>query len=163
MARKSIGTEYKIIAECTWAQVAEVTQVSKTVIERTQSQEFLDQDFVELEDRILKAYLVPKDEESFTDYRTRYIQTLTGGGLRGGFLSLYFGKKVLLGFQLALDLGGSKSALKVNSTLREGSYQALINASGTYQSRGGEIATSIKTFFERRDIKYAYVATDKPI
>jgi hypothetical protein len=159
---KSIGTEYQIAAQGTWEQVAESVRTTKEAIKSTQPiASFFSSGEIEVENRILRAYLVPKEGEIFGDYKERLIQTFSGNGVRGKLASLLSGKKITFNFHLTQNNG--ESTLRIDSVTQEGGYQAKIRASGDYTERGASIATGVKESLERGSVQHTYKTLDKLI
>lgn len=157
---KSMGTEYQITAEGIWTQIAEAVKTTKKLVGDTQpkisSSLLLSSRFheVALENKALGLFLVPKDGESFVDYRTRFIQAFYGSGLRGKLAKLFAGKKVLYNFQLTKNDG--ESILRIATKTSEDIYQTRISSSGYYSSRGASIAKGIKANLEQNKMQFKY-------
>jgi len=164
---KSMGTEYQIVAKGNWEQVADVARITKEAIESTRAEEGfftvspLTMESGELENRILKAYLLPQEGETFADYKNRFIQAFAGTGAKGKLASLLSGKKVQLNFHLFRN--GGESTLKIESLIGEGRYQATIGASGDYSDRGASIATDVKEALEQASVQHTYRTLDRLI
>ncbi|MEA3514699.1 MAG: hypothetical protein U9R34_04440 [Nanoarchaeota archaeon] len=190
---KSIGTEYQIIAEGTWEQVAEACRITKTVIKETQPNTcFFNSREIEAIKSALTKYLTPKEKENFADYKNRVSEKYSGikeklnslltennipfTGFRhdNRFVAAYSetgikGKlKSLLirnkvPFHFNLIEFKGENTLKVESITREKEYQATISASGDYSKRGDSIATGLKEALELNSIPYSYKTLDKLI
>ena len=190
---KSMGTEYKIIAEGTWEQVAKACRITKAVIKNTQPKTCLSNSReIEAIKSALTKYLTPKDGENFADYKNRIFEKYSGikeklkslliednlpfTGYRDNnrFVAAYSetgikGKlKSLLirntvPFHFNLIEFKGESTLLVESITREKEYQATISASGDYSKRGDSIATGIKEALEQNSIPHSYKTLDKLI
>jgi hypothetical protein len=159
---KSMGTEYQIVAQGTWEQVAESVRVTKEAIEKSSfKREFFSSEDIKLEDKILKVYLVPQKGEGFEDYKKKFIQLFVGNGIKGKLASLLAGKKTLCNFHLTQNNG--ESTLKVESIIRKGRYQVTISASGYYDERGKSIATNVRKSLEQGAVQHTYKTLDKLI
>lgn len=158
---KSLGVEYKIRAKGDWEHIAETARTTKKLIKDTQQGNFMFYDEINLENQILKMYLIPKEEESFTDYKQRFIQTLIGTGFKGKLANFLVRKKVPLSYHLTRNEG--ESILAVCLEVRAKEYQLIVGASGEYSGRGKEIAEGIKNCIESKGIKCEYETLDKMI
>ena len=163
MARiKSMGKEYQITAEGSWDQVVKACRITEIVIKDTQqkvssgySNKIINQNSV------LKSYLIPKEGETFTDYKNRVIKRDLGTGIKGKLVSFLIGDQIPLQFYSIKNNG--ESTLRVESTTRERKYQATISASGDYSKRGDSIATGLKEALEQNSIQHSYKTIDKLI
>jgi len=159
---KSIGTEYQIAAKGDWNQVAKAVATTKQLIEGTRPQtSFFSQSAIDLESGMLKGYLVPKEGESFADYKDRVIQVYVGAGVKGKWVKVIIGNKLPTRFELTQNNG--ESILRVKSETGKGSYQATISASGNYSGRGASIAEGLRETLEQGSVKHTCKTLDKLI
>jgi len=158
---KSMGREYSISLQGNWNQVSEIVNVTKDIIENTRSDLSLVSTANDLEDRLLQGYLVPQKEESFKQYKTRFIQAFLGQGIKAKIFSVWLGKRVRFEFQLTQNEG--ESTLRVFSVVKEGKYQTTISASGDYLERGTSISDALKETLEEDSIIHSYKSIDKVI
>jgi hypothetical protein len=159
---KSMGNEYQIVVQGTWEQIAECVRTTKEAIESSQPRASSREDeAVELENRFLRAYLVPQERESFGQYKDRVMHAFIGEGVKGKLASLLVGKKVPFNFYSTKNEG--ESTLKVESVTRENIYHATISASGDYADRGESIATVLKESLEQGTINHTYKTLDRLI
>ena len=155
-----MGTEYQIIVEGTWEQIAEVARMAKKAIKNTQpTWSHFSRGDDELENRTLEAYLVPQDGENFGDYKARFNQVFAGTGIIGKLASFLNGNKVPFYFHLTQNEG--ESTFRVDSITREGRYQATVSVSGNYSDRGASMVEDLRNSLKQIPVEVKYHALEK--
>lgn len=166
---KSMGTEYQISAEGNWGQIAEAVRTTKKLVENTRTTprtilsitllSLIDDN--NLENGRLKAFLVPKEGETFFDYQNRFARAFARPGLLGKLFKPSLGKKVPFKFTLTRNDG--ESTLALSYIAKEEMYAITIDASGNYSRRGASIAEGIKAHLEQNKMQFKYETLERLI
>jgi len=155
---KSMGIEYKIIAEGNWEDIANLAKLTKKAIEDTQKRPiYLFRKESDMEDKILEAILLPNEGEKFSNYRSRVVAS----GVISTMERLTSPKTVPYSFNFIINDG--ESSFLVDSKIRENKYEVKISASGEYSQRGVSIARELKETLEKRSLKHSYDSLEKMI
>jgi len=151
-AQMSMGKEYRFSAEGEWDQISEVARAMKEIVGNTrQEQIFSMGPDMNLEGRLLRAYLTPQeDDASFEDYRDRFVHAFLGTGLKSKLAKLIMRKKVPMNLSMNEDGDILSIALRTKGT----QFSAVIGASGDYSERGEEIVKNLGEFCEKNSISY---------
>ncbi len=161
---KTMGIQYKIVANGEWNKIAELVRATKELVRNTIPKDFFS-NTTRVEDKILTdrltAYLTPKENERFIDYKNRFIEASVGDGFKGAIASLLVGQKVP--FNLTLTQNKGESTLLVDVTARNKRYDAVISVSGIYSDRGASIATGLKDLLEKNQVQHTYRTLDRLI
>ncbi len=159
MTNQLMGNRYQFHAEGDWIYIAQSTRVTKAAISSTKTSETrglgglwasfnqLDQ----LEQRVLQMFLVPKEGESFGEYKQRFIHGLAGDGFKGKLAGFLMGKKVP--FEYTLDTSNGDK-LFLGLKVRENQFDCTVGASGIYQRRGELIASKIESTLSALPLEY---------
>ena len=154
---KTMGTQYRIVANGNWNEISEIARVTKELVVATKPRGF--SSVAGLEDHILTTYLTPKENESFADYKARFVEAFVVDGFKGAMASLLMGQKVSLNFKLAFN----ESTFLVDTVTRANKYVVTIDASGIYYKRGASIATDLKELLEQNQVQHTYKSIDRLI
>lgn len=154
-----IGNLYQFHAEGNWPYIAQATRAMKDAISSTIRPPRRDFDalfsiFGEqnvLERRILEAFFVPKEEESFGEYKQRFIHGLGGEGLRGWLAGFLMGKKMPFEYDLKTSNG---DRLSLDLKVREKQFDCTLGVSGIYSPRGELIAQKIRSTLAALPLEY---------
>lgn len=156
---RTMGKQYLVVVSDNWDNIAEASRATEQLVVSTKSKGF--SSISRLEDSILTCYLTPKQNESFADYKSRFIEAFVGTGFRRAITSLLLGGKIP--FNFALTKNDGVSTLLVDTITRRQKYQVIISASGEYSDRGASIATGLKELLEKNNVQHTYRSLDRLI
>ncbi len=154
-----MGNQYRFHAEGEWIYIAQATTATKEAISSTARPArrdltglfsfFSEQE--ELERRVLKMFFVPKEGEAFGEYKQRFVHGLAGDGFKGWLAGVLMGKKVPFEYTLETSNGDK---LFLGLKVRENQFDCTLGVSGTYQQRGGLIASTIGSTLSALPLEY---------
>ncbi len=156
---KLMGNEYQFHAEGDWLYVAQATRATKEAISSTRISRIrgvgglfasFDQ-LDELEARILRLFLVPTEEESFGEYKQRFVHGLAGDSFKGKLAGFLMGQKIPMAYYLETS---NRDRLSVDLKVRENQYDCILGVSGISQQRGEKIADKIGSVLTALPLEY---------
>jgi hypothetical protein len=115
-------------------------------------------DEVDAETATLRAYLLPENNESFSQYQKRFIDTFGRPGFKR-LLKLVLSKKL----PIKLEFSNDGDKLIVDTDARERQYTLKIGVSGAYENRGNTIAKGFLEHLEENQLQNEYRTIDKLI
>ena len=149
--KKRIGTKYDFIVRGDWRQIYQASRKAKNIVERSNPLRIQVDPVLELEERILRAWIIPRDGEEFRAYKKRVAHIYSGDGFGGKITSLLLSRRVP--FDLNFDYGDG--SMIVSTTTRPNRYDLIVSGTGSLEKKSSSIADDFKGFLNENSMTYA--------
>ncbi len=160
MKRKAMGTEYRIIAKGNWGQIAKAINSAKEAIEKSQcSHDF--RGLLDINQELLERFVTPKDDESFSAYKRRLIESIIGPGLGSRLSIMLSGGKIPFDFHNTLYNGQNQSKIVIRTVIKRREYHLTVDVNGEFKERGYSIVGKLQDALSQNAVEHSYKTLDR--